>query len=293
MKRTSFDRAARAVALATIAVVAICLCASAAVAQPQITLPRPSPNATLSQTIGVTEITLHYSRPGVKGRKIWGELVPYGEVWRTGANENTTIQFSTAVKIDGHELPAGLYGVQTLPTAGDWTFILSKDAEEWGAFSYKPEHDALRVTVKPQPAEFLERMAFEFDDLTDTSANLVLRWEKLAVPVKIEVDTQNLALEKARSAMNWSVPYQPAQYCIQSNSCLDEADRWLDASIALDGNFYNHRAKANLLAKKGDVKGAVAHGEMALAAAKTMQQPPQASAVSDLEKLVADWKKKK
>src|SRR3954447_25313012 len=127
------------------------LTAGAALAQ-QLDLPRPSPNASVSQTVGVTEITIKYSRPGVKDRQIWGKLVPYGEVWRTGANENTTIKFSTPVKIDGHELPAGIYGVQTLPADGEWTLILSKDADEWGAFSYKPEHDALRVQVKPQPA---------------------------------------------------------------------------------------------------------------------------------------------
>src|SRR6185369_17671225 len=150
---------------------------AAALSAQQVDFPRPSPNASGSQMIGITTVTLHYSRPGVKGRKIWGGLVPYGEVWRTGANENTTIQFSTPVKVEGHELPAGLYGLQTIPTpGGDWTLILSKDADLWGAFEYKQEHDALRVPVKARPAADQERMSFEFYDLTDTSANLVLRW---------------------------------------------------------------------------------------------------------------------
>src|SRR4029079_17647874 len=157
--------------VAVIAAMALCAglgLAGAAAAQPQLALPRLSPNATLSQTIGVTEVTLHYSRPGVKNRKIWGELVPYGEVWRTGANENTTIKFSTPVKVEGHELPAGLYGLQTIPSEGKWTLILSKDADQWGAFSYKPEHDAMRAEATPRPAERPEeRMEFDFEDLTD------------------------------------------------------------------------------------------------------------------------------
>ncbi|HEV2844531.1 MAG TPA: DUF2911 domain-containing protein, partial [Thermoanaerobaculia bacterium] len=119
------------------------LTAGAGLAQ-QIDLPRPSPNASISTMVGVTEIKINYSRPGVKDRKVWGGLVPYGEVWRTGANENTTITFSTPVRIGGKELPAGIYGLQTIPTEGDWTVIFSKDAELWGAFNYKPENDALR-----------------------------------------------------------------------------------------------------------------------------------------------------
>src|SRR6476659_3580953 len=149
---------------------AAALAASPAVLAQQVDFPRPSPNASVSQMVGITEITLHYSRPGVKNRKIWGGLVPYGEVWRTGANENTTISFSTPVKIDGHELAAGTYGLQTIPTASDWTVIFSKDAELWGAFDYKQEHDALRIQATPRPADMQERMSFDFTDLTDTSS---------------------------------------------------------------------------------------------------------------------------
>jgi Protein of unknown function (DUF2911) len=266
--------------------------AGAAAAQ-QIDYPRPSPNASVSQFIGITEITVHYSRPGVKGRKIWGALVPYGEVWRTGANENTTIRFSTPVKFQGHEVPAGLYGLQTLPAADEWTVILSKDADQWGAFSYKKEHDLLRVQVRPQPAEEQERMSFEFGDLTDTSGKLVLRWEKLALPITIETDTPKLVEARAKGALGWRAPYQAAQYCMQNNFCLDEAGKWLDASIALDPNFNNYGGKANLMAMLGDYKGAVTYGEKALAAAKTAQQAPSEAAVADLEKKISEWKTKK
>jgi hypothetical protein len=287
MKRTTLRATLPAAGL-----LALSLAASAAFAQPGLQLPRPSPNASVSQMIGVTEVTLHYSRPGVKGRKIWGELVPYGEVWRTGANENTTINFSTPVKIDGHELPAGLYGLQTIPTADQWTIIFSKDADQWGAFSYKQENDALRIQAKPEPAEFRERMGFDFEDVTDTAARLVLRWEKLQVPFTIEADTPKLAVAAVKDALRPGTFVQAANWCVQNNTCLDDAGRWLDASIALDPSFGNQRAKAMLLAKQNDFKGAVTWAQKALAAAKTAAQPPQPQQVSDLEKSVTEWKAK-
>ncbi|HEX3555731.1 MAG TPA: DUF2911 domain-containing protein [Thermoanaerobaculia bacterium] len=271
--------------------VALHLAAGAAFAQQQLDMPRPSPNAWVSQMVGVTKITITYSRPGVKGRKIWGGLVPYGEVWRSGANENTTISFSTPVKVEGHELPAGTYGFQTIPTEGDWTIIFSKDANEWGAFSYKQADDALRVQAKPQPAELRERMAFEFDDVTDTSAKVVLHWEKLKVPFTVEADTAKLVVSKANADARGQL--QAANWCIQNDTCLDDAGRWIDASLAQQETFGNLRAKALLLAKKKDTKGAVSYGDKALAAAKTAKQPPPPQQVKDLEGMVADWKKGK
>jgi hypothetical protein len=263
--------------------------AGAALAQ-QVDLPRPSPNASVTQTVGVTDITIKYSRPGVKGREVWGKLVPYGEVWRAGANENTTIKFSTPVKVDGHELPAGIYGFQAIPTQGDWTVIFSKDADEWGAFSYKQEHDALRIQVKPQPAaEPRERMGFDFEDVTDTSAKVVLSWEKLRVPFTVEVDTPALVTAKLKNAVRWQTPYQAANYCIQNNTCLDDASRWLDASIAMQENYSNLRAKALLLAKKND-PGAASYAQRALAAAKALPQPADAQQIKDLEGIAATAK---
>lgn len=279
-----------AAVLATVA--ALHLAGVAAAQQPQLAFPRPSPKATVSQTVGVTDVTLNYSRPGVKGRTIWGELVPYNEVWRTGANENTTITFSTPVTIGGKELPAGTYGLQTLPTQNEWTVIFSKDAELWGAFNYKPENDALRIQAKPEPADFQEQMGFAFENVTDNSAEVVLRWEKLRVPFTVEVDTPKMVAQAAQAIVRWQTPYQAANYCIQSGNCLDEAGRWLDSSIALQDNFWNQRAKAQLLAKRNDFKSAVTHGEKALAAAKTMQQAPPDTAVKELETSLAEWRKK-
>ncbi len=262
-----------------------------AVAQPAA--PRPSPNASVSQFIGVTEVTLHYSRPGVKGRAVWGKLVPYGEVWRAGANENTTIRFSTPVRVEGKELPAGLYGLQTIPAADDWVIILSKDANEWGAYTYKPDHDALRVHVKPvKTAEPQEWLSYSFRDLSDTSAVLELRWERLAVPVRIEADTTKLVVGAAEAG-DARVRDAAISWCIQSGNCVAEATRWLDASIAAHPTFDKLRAKARLLAQQKDFAGAVKLGEQALAAGRASQPPPPPEQVAGLETQIADWNKKK
>lgn len=266
---------------------------AATAAAQQLDLPRPSPKASIAQTIGITEVTIHYSRPAVKERAIWGGLVPYGEVWRTGANENTTIIFDTPVKIGGTELPAGTYGLQTIPAQDQWTVILSKDADLWGAFNYKPENDALRIQVKPRAAaEPVEQMRFTFEDVTDNAAEVVLAWEKIEVPFTVEVDTPKLAAEAAGEAIRWQTPYQAANWCIQNDFCLDDAARWLDASIALSPTFANQRAKATLLAKKNDFQGAVSWGEKALAAAKSAQQPPSQQTLADFEKQLGEWKGK-
>lgn len=148
--------------------------------------PRVSPNAGISQTIGTTVITIEYGRPGVKERPIWGSLVPYDEVWRAGANEATTISFSADVMIEGNRLPAGTYGLFTIPGKDEWTVIFNKVAKQWGAYKYDAAQDALRVKVKPVASEHTEWLAYCFGDLTPTGGKLLLKWEKVTVPVKIE-----------------------------------------------------------------------------------------------------------
>lgn len=148
---------------------------------------RVSPLASVSQTIGeATEITIQYSRPGVKGRTIWGDLVKYGEVWRTGANEATSINFSQDVLVEGQALPAGRYSFHTIPGESSWTLIFNKQAEQWGSYNYNQEMDALRLTVTPQSGGAQEWMGFSFQELAGTSAVAVLSWDKLRVPFKIE-----------------------------------------------------------------------------------------------------------
>ena len=168
----------------------------------QFEMPRVSPNASITQRIGVTDVTLTYSRPGVKGRTIWGGLVPWDQVWRTGANEATTISFSTDVKINGNALPAGKYALFTIPAREDWTVIFNRIPEEWGAFSYDATKDALRVKVKPQtgPAS-QELVTFSFPRVSADSADLVLTWEKVAVPLTISVDTNANVYAAAKAAI--------------------------------------------------------------------------------------------
>ena len=161
---------------------------------------RASLNASVTQRLGTgTDITITYCRPGVKGRKIWGELVPYGLApgtrysndkpfpWRAGANENTTFETSADLLVEGKKLAAGKYGVHMIPSEKDWIIIFSKKNEEWGSFSYDEANDALRVTVTPVEAPFQEWLEYGFDDLAGTSATAFLHWEKIKVPFKIEL----------------------------------------------------------------------------------------------------------
>jgi len=148
---------------------------------------RPSPNAAVSQTIGTTEVAVTYGRPAVKGRNVWADLAPYGKVWRTGANECATITFSRNVLVEGKPLAAGTYGLFTIPGKDEWTWIFSKNATQWGAFSYKETDDALRVTVKPHMAHHAhERLTLSFEHLEKGAGTLALHWEKIAVPLKIQ-----------------------------------------------------------------------------------------------------------
>ena len=278
---------------ATAALAALLGLATAASAQQQITTPRLSPNASVTQMVGITEITLHYSRPGVKGRKIWGELVPYGEVWRTGANENTTIRFSTPVKIGGKELPAGLYGLQTIPTADEWTVIFSKDADQWGAFSYKPENDALRIQAKPEAADFQERMGFEFDDLTDNSAKVVLRWEKLAVPFTVEVDTPKLVDRRGSRA-----PSAGRHRIRRPTGASRTTPAWTTPPAGSTPRSLSSRpSRTSGPRRRCSPRRTTTRAPWPGARRRWLPRSPRsrrrpAQQVADLEKLVGDWKKK-
>jgi hypothetical protein len=148
---------------------------------------RISPKASVSQTVGFTDVTISYSRPGVKGRKIWGGLVPYDKVWRAGANEATKITFSTDVIIEGKKLPAGSYGFFAIPGRNEWTLIFNKVADQWGAFEYNEAEDALRITVKPEKGNFTEWLRYGFTRTSDNTAAVSLIWENLKVPFKLEV----------------------------------------------------------------------------------------------------------
>jgi tetratricopeptide (TPR) repeat protein len=246
-----------------VALLALCRLASGQGFAP-LNVPQASPEAEVGQTVGVTEIQIRYHRPAVNKRKVWGELVPYNEVWRAGANENTTISFSSDVKISGQKLAAGTYGLHMLPTEKDWTVIFSKQAAAWGSFSYDQKEDALRITATPQPADFQERLGYTLDEPTDNSVQVAMRWEKVRVAIPVEVDTPAVVVESLRKELrglprfSWQGWNQAAAYCLRNNVNLDEALEWANQSVALAETFTNLRTKAGILEKKGDAKTAEA-----------------------------------
>lgn len=238
------------------------LTAAAVSAQSAIRLPKPSPEASTGQTIGITDVEVHYHRPAVNKRKIWNGLVQYGVLWRAGANEGTTISFSTPVKVEGHDVPAGTYGLYMIPSASQWTLVLSRFDRDWGTYNYDSSEDALRVPVTPEAAaDSQERLEYTFDDLTNDSAVATLRWEKLRVPFKISVDlpaTIRASIQtELRGGKHWSSDaWAAAARWELRNGDLDKALEYADHAIAVDGTFGALRTKAAVLEKKGDAKGA-------------------------------------
>lgn len=232
-----------------------------------------------------------YSRPGVKGRVIWGELVPYDKVWRTGANEATTISFSDTVVFEGQKLNPGTYMLATIPSKDEWTIIINAKKDLSGGFSYDSTEDVFRVKVKPQEAEFTERMRFDFSDLTDSTATIELRWERLKVPMRIAFDTKSIALARVRKAIRWQDPMNAAMYCVTNNFNHEEGLKWINLSLAIEENYSNLRVKARLLEQMGKKKDAIALMERALEKGRAMETKP--FDFDDMQKMLNEWKGKK
>jgi hypothetical protein len=214
----------------------------------QIQLPALSQSASVTQRIGTTDITVDYHRPGVKGREIWGGLVPYDRTWRMGANQATTIQFSDPVSIDGKAVPAGKYSFFAIPGRESWMLILNKDPEQFGAFGYDPGKDQLRVEVRPVASPHTEWMRFSIDPVTPSSALVTLAWEKLAVSMKVDVDVAKIVWADVDKAMI-STFDSAAAWAAESNERLEEGLRWADQSLARGENIFNLWTKARLLQK--------------------------------------------
>lgn len=233
----------------------------------QVTLPRPSQAASVTQTIGNTKITIDYHRPGVKGRAIWGGLVPLDKPWRMGANEATTITFSDAVKVEGKDVPAGQYSFFAIPGTAKWTLIINKDPNQFGAFGYDPAKDQVRVEVTPVAGPATEWMRFTIDPVSPSSAVVTLNWEKLAVPMKVEVDVPSLVWADVDQAMvsAWD---QGAAWALESNTRLEEGLAWANQSVARGENLFNLWTKARLLQKLGRAREAVPVMEKSLALAR-------------------------
>lgn len=255
----------------------------------QLVTPRPSPDATVTQMVGVTKVSIDYGSPAVNKRVIWGELVPYNEVWRTGANELTTITFDDPVKINGTELPAGTYGIHSVPRKDEWDIIFSKDARVDGPSTFNAEKEILRVKAKPEEHHFMERMTFLFTDVTDNSAVVNLLWDKTKVSFNLQTNTQDLTLTKARQQLSWSPLFQAAQYCLTNNVNLDEGLKWIEASCLINEVYWNTRVKAQIQNKLGMNKEAVATMEKAIDLGNKMQNPPFDFEV--MKAMLSDWKK--
>ena len=231
--------------------------------------------ASVSERIGITDVTIDYSRPGVKGREgqIWGKLIPVGYAdlgfgntkqapWRAGANENTIITFSDDVKIEGHDFAAGRYGFFIAYDPNECTLIFSKNYSSWGSFYYNPKEDVLQVKVKPVALDkSVERLKYEFSDQTENTATVSLEWEKLMIPFKVEVDYVKSQVESFRRELrgnkvfNWQAWDQAAEWCAQKNTNLDEALLWSDSATSVifggDHIFQPWATKAMVLDKLG------------------------------------------
>lgn len=314
----------------TLAFLLFVLCAAPQHASAQnqtLRLPRPSQKASIMQTVGVTDIRITYSRPGVKGRRILGDappaaaattngtatldgmtmggsspkdvpVVPYGHVWRTGANEATVFEVSDNVLINGQPLAAGRYSLHTIPGRDEWTVIFNKDDGQWGSFEYDEKKDALRVRLKPQMvADNQEWLRFNIDPVTGNSAQVNLRWEKMSIPFTVEVkDVNALVIEKARAAVasakpdDWQTRAQAANFAFQNKVDTEEAMQWLDQSIKIKETFSNVSMKARVLGEAGKFAEAAAKGERAIQLGKEAKANPQT--IASMEKLVAGWKAK-
>lgn len=243
----------------------------------ELRLPTLSQRAVSTQRIGLTDITVVYCRPLVGGRNLWGAAIPYGQVWRSGANENTTISFTDDVSVEGHPLPAGTYGLHTMPNADQWTIIFSKNSTSWGSFSYDEKEDALRVTVKPHPAEFQEALAYSFDNLKPDSTDVTLRWEKLAVPFRVSANVNDTVYHSMQNQLRsvggftWAGYDEGANWLLDNNYNLDQAIKWEDVSIQNEERFENLLTKSQILDAQGKKQEAAALKTKALDKASGVQ----------------------
>ena len=246
-------------------------------AQSLLNLPRPSQHAVVSQRLGITDINIVYSRPLVNGRKIWGGLVPYGQVWRAGANENTIIEFTDPVTIEGQPLAKGIYGLHMIPNENEWTVIFSKNSTSWGSFSYDKNEDALRVNVKPHPADLRDALTYDFDDVKPDSAVVELQWEKLAVPFTVSVNNNDVVSQSIKEQLRGGVQYtwigwdEAANYLLSSKGNLQDALKDSDTSLLYEERFDNLLTKSQVLDALGKKDEAAATRNKAIESANVLQ----------------------
>jgi len=261
-------------------------------ASAQLQLPAPSPAAKVMQTVGVTDITVDYSSPGVKGRKVWGDLVPMDKPWRAGANASTKITFSKDVTFGGKPVPAGTYVIVAHPGQKGWTVSLNKELGLWQGKQYEAAQDVVKVPAKVSTIPARERLTFVFSNTTDKDTSLDLEWEKTRVSVPITVDTAAHAMANIKSSLEqaWRPHINAASYVAEAGKDLDTALKYADTSIAIDSNWYNNWIKADLLAKKGNYAEARKHAQVSW---DLGQKAPNFFFKDMVQKALADWKDKK
>lgn len=258
-------------------------------------LPQPSPFSTVEQRVGLTDITVEYSRPSAKGRTIYGGLVPFGEIYRTGANASTTVSFSTDVVFGGRAVPAGKYALYTIPGKTEWTIILHKNTSHWGVGDYKEEEDLLRLTVKPTVVPMTETFTIEFNNFRDEMADLIIRWEKTAVSVTVNCNSVEQSKTNIINKLNeienaYSVYNKAARYYLETKIDAKQALEWAKKSTAIEEKFWNVYTLSLAQAANGDYKGAI---ETAEKSKKLAMEVNYQQYVNMNDENIAKWKKMK
>ena len=264
------------------AVLSAKIATSASIAQ---ALPTPSPLGKVEQRVGLTDISVEYSRPSMKGRKIFGDLVPYGEVWRTGANRATIISLSSAVVLEGEKLAPGKYALFTLPAEGKWQVILNSDTNLWGAYDRKPDLDVFTVTIAPSSCAATETFTIEFADVKDDKASLILRWESTAVTLHIEADATELAMANIKTALakpdaDYRAYSRSAQFCLDRKMDPAQALEWAVKGVKLQAKYWNTFTLAQAYFATGDE------------AVKLAEAEKDSGAVKNYTARIAEWEAK-
>lgn len=277
-------------------VLLIALLLSSLTFQSQIVTPQPSPKCVLNQMVGLTDVEVEYSRPGVKGRNVFGDLVPFGKVWRTGANSNTTISFSEDVVIDGKTLKKGKYALYTLPKVESWDIIFYSKTDNWGNPEVWNEADvALRASVVPQILNRnIENFTIDINNLDNNFGYLNLSWEKTLISLKFEVPTQKMAMasiDKIMAGPSAGDYFSAAQFYLQSNGDLNKALSYVNKALELNKEtpYWYTKLKSLIQAKLGDKKGAIETAKLSLASAKAAKNNDY---VKMNEDNIAEWSKK-
>ncbi len=290
LEQSSIRRSSRLVSSA--AALATLLLLGGGVAHAQaLELPAPSPKAKVEQQVGVTSFQLEYSSPAVKGRKIWGTLVPYDKLWRTGANMATKLTVSRDFSFGGKPVKAGSYALYTIPGKGAWTVILNTNANTGGTSGYEEKNDVARITIKPAAIPLRERLTFIFNNTTDDAVALDLEWEKLRIRVPITVDTAGHVKANIEKAVSdaWRPHFAAARYLLESNGDLALALGYADKSIAIQPTWWNHWTRAQILGKQGKKADAVAAAQQAQTLGKG-DQTYEGFFKEDIAKAIAGWK---